>query len=137
MLMINLKRGKISSLEKLILKETGMRSREEFEILPDGQKAKILHYGIFYRQNEEKRQLLRESECEMSEVLSVLNQCRLLAWNGFHGAHPGNVSDGTMFDLEVLINRDRTVKADGSANFPRHYHELKNWIMEKLIKSEV
>ena len=37
-----------------------------------------------------------------------------------------------MFSLEALVNENRTVKAEGSANFPRHYHELKRWITENL-----
>ncbi|MBQ6655092.1 MAG: hypothetical protein IJM79_06185 [Erysipelotrichaceae bacterium] len=135
MLAINLKRGTITSLEKLMISESGMRGREEFEILPDGQNAKIRHYGIFYRQGEEQKELLRQCDCEMSEVLSFLNECRLLTWNGFHGAHPKNVSDGIMFTMEALVNGDRIVKADGSANFPRHYHELMRWISEKLSQN--
>ena len=135
MLAINLKKGKITSLEKLTLSETGMRSQDIFEILTEGSQAAIFHYGRFYRNGEEQKELLRQCHCELSELLEVLNKCRLLAWNGFHGAHPRNVSDGIMFSLKALVNENRSVRAEGSENFPRHYHELKRWIAEKLSQN--
>ena len=58
------------------------------------------------------------------QALQLLNDCRLLAWDGFYGPHPKHVLDGTMFRLTATVNGDQTIRANGSQNFPKHYRDF-------------
>ena len=63
-----------------------------------------------------------------------MNACDVPHWNGFHGAHPKNVQDGIMFSFEASVNGGQVVSADGSANFPKGYHEFVRTLDEMLAE---
>ena len=69
-------------------------------------------------------------QCPLETVVAKLNAYDVGSWNGFHGKHPKYVLDGTMFTLEASVNGGKRLYADGSENFPRHYHELVQWLGE-------
>ena len=75
--------------------------------------------------------------CTMEDCLQQLNACKVGSWNGFHGAHPKNVTDGIMFTLEATVNGGTRLYADGSQNFPKHYHDFVGWLSEQLSGHEV
>ena len=74
--------------------------------------------------------------CSMQTMIELMNTCGILSWDGFHGKHPKNVSDGIMFDFTANVSGGQTIHADGSANFPKGYHEFVRTLDEMLAESE-
>ena len=124
--------GTISSFDVVTLRLSGMRGSTEYEIVPQDGKAEVSQYGIRYTQREDQRVLERRTLCDTEEVLSLLNDCRLLSWDGFDGPHPKWVLDGTMFTLEAVVNGDQRISAHGSENFPKHYREFRDGLYQIL-----
>ncbi|MBQ6380823.1 MAG: hypothetical protein IJJ41_04375 [Clostridia bacterium] len=129
--------GEITALETLSLRESGMRITQVYEILEKGETAEISLYTIYYKNGEDERHLESRVNCPQAALLEQLNACKVGSWNGFHGAHPKNVMDGTMFTLEATVNGGTRLYADGSQNFPKHYHEFVSWLSEQLSGHEV
>ncbi|MBR0462525.1 MAG: hypothetical protein IJJ00_07430 [Erysipelotrichaceae bacterium] len=134
--MFGIKKEEITSLKKMTIDEMHMRGHQAYELISEGSKTKISMYRFFYRDNKECKELQLSTECGNDEVLKILNDCRLMSWDGFKGKHLKNVHDGTMFDLEAIVNEDKTIRAEGSQNFPKHYSELMGWINEKLRNAQ-
>ena len=126
------KSRKITDFETVTVRESGMRSSVEYEIVRDGEEAVVSLYTILYNSEADERRLEKSAVVSAPEVIDKLTEVGLLAWDGFHGAHPRNVSDGTMFTLDAVVNGGKRIHADGSENFPRHYREFIRWIMDKL-----
>ncbi len=129
-------RTQLRSLEKLTLHEAGMRGGAEYEILMKGEEAEVTEYRYRYSDGKEERIPERQVLCGAEEVLNILNSCRLLSWDGFHGPHPRGVLDGKTFRLEAFVNGGRRIFADGSQNFPKHYRELTDWLYQTLNGKE-
>ncbi len=119
-------RGKIVSFETVTLHLSWMRGVAEYEIVDTGEGAEVSEYAIRYRDGKSERELEQRAVCEKEKMLAILNSCSLLSWDGFHGKHPRGVLDGTMFRLEATVNGGREICADGSQNFPKHYHEFRD-----------
>ncbi|MBR4799894.1 MAG: hypothetical protein IK047_06530 [Clostridia bacterium] len=130
------KRGKIKSFEKVTLHTSGMRFVLDDEIVMKDGKAAVTRYSVRYDGHEDVRTPEESAECSEEEVLKILNDCKMLSWNGFHGAHPRGVLDGTMFRLEATVNGGETIRAEGSQNFPKHYHDFTDWIYATLRRAE-
>ena len=120
-------RKRIETFEIITLHISGMRYTHEYEIVAKGNTAEVVKYSIRYGDGDERRIPQNRAECSIEEVLEIVNRCRLIAWDGFHGKHPKNIKDGTMFTLRAVVNGGRSIYATGSQNFPRHYTELTNW----------
>ena len=114
----------IVSFEIVMLRLSGMRFVNEYEIVMNEGKARVSRYGIRFQRDEDARVLEARAECGLETALGLLNDCNLLSWDGFHGKHPKDVRDGTMFTLKATVNGDQRIYADGSENFPKHYREL-------------
>ncbi|MCR5835255.1 MAG: hypothetical protein K6G88_01970 [Lachnospiraceae bacterium] len=128
----------IFSFEIVTLHTSGMRFVSEHEILVKGGKAEISLYGIRFShgENEDRRVLEKRAICSIDEVLKLLNDCKLLSWDGFDGPHPKNVLDGTMFRLNAVVNGDKTISAQGSQNFPKHYRDFTDGLYNLLNNDE-
>ncbi|MBR3149482.1 MAG: hypothetical protein IKF64_04855 [Eubacterium sp.] len=122
----------ITSLESFNLHLSGMRITEEYEIVCEGDKATVSHYVMNYSTGEQKRELESSATLETQAVLDKLDELGVASWNGFHGEHPKGVLDGTMFNLTAYVNGGQKLYADGSQNFPKHFHELEEWFYEVL-----
>lgn len=120
--------GRIDSFEIVTLNISGMRYVNEYEIVMKEGKAEVSCYGIRFGKDEDRRVPEKRAERDEREVLDLLNSCRLLSWDGFHGKHPKGVSDGTMFTLKATVNGSIKIYADGSQNFPKHYRDLTDGI---------
>lgn len=116
--------NKIESFEIVTLHTSGMRFTTEREIVMRDGEAEITEYAIRYNEGETIRVPQAQVTCSAQQVLQLLNDCRLLAWDGFYGPHPKHVLDGTMFRLTATVNGDQTIRANGSQNFPRHYRDF-------------
>ncbi|MBS7262510.1 MAG: hypothetical protein KIG36_02760 [Eubacteriales bacterium] len=117
----------IISFEIVTLSLSGMRGKVEYEIIARSPRAEVSYYtyrcaknGGFERKPEER------ALCDEATILKLLNDCDLLSWDGFHGKHPRDVLDGTMFRLTATLNDGQTVRADGSQNFPKHFREFRD-----------
>ena len=128
--------GRIESVQHVLLRESGMRGIVEREILIDGESAEISAYLIRYNGEKDERVLQQRAVHPAGDVIRLFNDCNALKWDGFHGAHPKGVLDGIMFRFEATVNGERTIRADGSANFPKHYRDFTNGLYELLKESE-
>ncbi|MBQ3431593.1 MAG: hypothetical protein IJG23_02295 [Clostridia bacterium] len=127
-LMFGSQKETVNSFERIFLSLQGMRISEEYEIICNGEQSEVSRYQMFYTDGEEERRLTGSAGVSTASVVAKLNECNVIKWDGFHGKHPKNVLDGTMFQFEATINGSRTVTADGSQNFPKHYHEFETWL---------
>ena len=114
----------IVSFEIVALRISGMRFSYEYEIVMNDGRAQVSRYEIRFKKGEDERVPEARAACPEETVLELLNECKFLAWDGFHGSHPNGVKDGTMFTLQATVNGDRKIYAAGSENFPRHYREF-------------
>lgn len=125
----NAEKGKILDFQKLTLQLSGMRFSEIYEIVPEENSATLSLYTPDYRAKErEARTLLKETACDKREVLDLLNACKVANWDGFYGAHPKRVKDGTMFHFTLDLGEGCVLSATGSENFPKHFHEFTSGI---------
>ena len=74
----------------------------------------------------------KQAVCTIEEMLALLNDCGVLSWDGFSGDNPRGVMDGYMFAFKATENGDRAVRANGSNNYPRHYHKFLDEIEKRL-----
>ena len=125
----------IESFEIITFRVSGMRFSYEDEILNKEDKAELTRYAIVYGQGEDRRKPEARIICEKERIIDLLNQCKLISWDGFIGKHPKNVSDGIMFDLKAIIN-NKKISASGSENCPDHYREFTNGLNEILKEKE-
>ena len=123
---------KVESFDVVTLWLGGMRQTVEWELVMKDGRAEVTLYRIVYGQGKERREPVRRAACDANEALRLLNDCRLLSWNGFDGPHRKGVCDGTVFRLSATVNGDQTVQARGSQNFPRHYYDLLNGLRDLL-----
>lgn len=114
----------IHSYKTIKLKINGMRGTREYEINCQGEISEISLYRYFYTNRKEERRLEKSAFIGTEEMINILNFCKFADWNGFKGKHPKNVHDGDMFRLEAVINENKTITAEGSANFPNGYNEF-------------
>ncbi len=126
------KNSQIESFEIITLHTSGMRYSADVEIVMKGDAAEVSQYQIRYRYPEDERILEKRVSVSCDTILKLLNECRLLSWDGFHGKHPRGVRDGTMFSLNAVVNGGKIIRADGSQNFPEHYRDFSNGLYEML-----
>ena len=123
---------KITSFEIVTLRLSGMRFTTEYEIVMKGKESEVTEYEIRYEKNENKRVPERKTVCSADKVLKLLNDCELMAWDGFVGNHPKDVRDGIMFSLKATVNDNRKIYAHGSENFPKHFREFRDGLKALL-----
>ena len=123
---------RIATFEVVTLRVSTMRFVAEYEIVMKDGKAEVSYYSIRFTQSEDERVLEKRVAVDEAEALKLLNDCGVLSWDGFHGAHPRGVTDGTMFNLHATVNGGKRIYATGSENFPRHYRDLTDGLYEIL-----
>ena len=126
------KNSRIESFEIITLHTSGMRYSADVEIVMKGDAAEVSQYQIRYRYPEDERILEKRVSVSCDTILKLLNECRLLSWDGFHGKHPRGVRDGTMFSLNAVVNGGKKIRAEGSQNFPKHYRNFTDGLYEML-----
>lgn len=122
----------ISSVEKLSLRISGMRSEVIYEIAENDGHAVLTLYRVTIDEKIPEKTVA----CGTDEILDLLNSCGVIRWNGFHGKHPRDVLDGDMFDFCATVNGEVVIKADGSACFPSGYRELVRGLLNLLVSSD-
>ena len=131
--MFDKNKRKVESFDSVNLSLSGMRYSIEYEILCEDDEAAITLYGIRYVTGGGRERVPeRTAHCPAAKIVSVLNDCDIMKWNGFHGKHPRNVRDGEMFTFAAVVNEGEKIRADGSENFPKNYHKLNSMFRELL-----
>ncbi|MCR5150669.1 MAG: hypothetical protein K6B52_05545 [Clostridiales bacterium] len=126
------KHSQIVSFEIITLRTSGMRYTGETEILMKDGKAEVSQYAIMFSQDEDRRKLEKRAICDEQTMLKLLNDCKLLSWDGFKGPHPKGVLDGTIFSLNAVVNGNVKIYASGSENFPKHYRDFTDGLCKIL-----
>ena len=131
-----IQKKRITSFEIITVKESGMRSTDEYEIVCDGEVSVLSHYALVPIQGtyDDERVLQNSTEWKTSEVVELMNSCNFASWNGFDGPHPKNVSDGIMFRLDAVIDDGKKIHAEGSENFPKNYKIFMGEVRSKLAE---
>lgn len=130
--MKNVTKTQIESFESITMHTSGMRYAADVEIVMKSGDAEVSQYQIRHRYPENERILEKRVLVSIDTMLTLLNNCKLLSWDGFHGKHPRGVLDGTMFSLNAVVNGDKKIRAEGSQNFPKHYKDFTDGIYEML-----
>ena len=125
---------KITSFSRLTLTLKGMRAIDEYEIICKGDVCEIAQYTKYYTRPEDERELNKSVTVDTASIIGLMNDCRMMSWDGFHGPNPRNVRDGYMFTLTAEVNGDKMIRAEGSNNYPRHYSEFRSAINKMLYK---
>lgn len=131
-----IKDGSVTELESLLLRLSGMRVTEEYEMTANGDETTLSYYTISYANGEDERILESRVSLDTRSVIDALNGFGFIKWDGFHGKHPKGVLDGTMFSLEAVVNGGKKLTADGSANFPKRFGEFRSWLSDSLRGAE-
>ena len=121
-------KNKVTSFTKVVLRIIAMRYIHEYEIICNGTQSIVSLYNVYFCEHEDERELLEQKTIDSNEVLSILNKCNIISWNGFYGKNPKNILDGYMFNFTACVNEDLKISAHGSNNYPRHYHDFKDEI---------
>ena len=111
----------IVSVREITLTLHGMRGSYVYKFENQNE---LRRYREIYRDGEDELVLEASAPCGEPTMIELMNTCGILLWNGFHGKHPKHVKDGIMFRFEASVNGGQPVKADGSENFPKGYHEF-------------
>lgn len=118
----------VTDIESVSLRLSGMRLTEEYELTVIGGRTEISYYTMSYANGGEEKILRKRTDCGTQEVIDALNGVDFVKWNGFHGSHPKGVSDGTTFTLTAALNGGQELRASGSQNFPKRFHEFEQWL---------
>ena len=127
----------IESVEIITLRLSGMRFTNEYEILTKDGFAEVTRYDIRYSEGKDCRVIDKQEVISIDEMLKLLNDCRVLSWDGFDGPHPKRVRDGIMFKLEGIVNGDKKIYARGSQNFPKRFSEFRDGLYRILNNQPV
>ena len=124
--------GKIKSFETVTLHTSGMRYVTDYEIVKSGENAEVSQYTVGYRDGEKVRQLQKRAVCSAKCALKLMNKCRLLSWDGYHGKRPKGIKDGTNFIFKATVNEGKEIYATGSQRCPWHYGDFSDGLREML-----
>ena len=124
--------GKIKSFEIVTLHTSGTRHVTDYEIVKSGENAEISLYAVGYRDGEKVRQLEKRAECSAKRALKLMNKCRLLFWDGYHGKRPKGIKDGTNFIFKATVNEGKELYATGSQRFPPYYRGFEDGLNDLL-----
>ena len=124
----------IVSFESVEFRLSGMRFTNIYEIFNKEGKAELSLYNLFYcaESEEDRKRLEKRVVTDSKTIIDLLNDCGIIKWDGFSGANPRGVRDGYMFTFTAVVNDGRRIYANGSNNFPKHYHDFTNKLTELL-----
>lgn len=126
----------ITSVETMTLTLQGMRGSSVYEIADKDGKIELRRYREIFSSGEFVLELEGSTVCNTQTFIELMNVCGIVRWDGFHGKHPWNVQDGIMFKFTATVNGGQTIRADGSANFPKGYREFVQELDKMLAECE-
>ena len=121
------KKPLITAYTSLSWNISGMRVTREYEIIHKDRETEVSEYELrCVTGGGRERQLLRRVLCTEQRMLELLNAFDIMKWDGFHGKHPRGVLDGEMFTFQATVNDGVSIRAEGSANFPKGFREFRS-----------
>lgn len=127
----NKKTTKAKTFTVITLSLSGMRFSCEYELEMKDDYVNVSEYQTNYRKDMPPRTLIKSISRPVETILKLLNDCKVLSWDGFNGPHPKGVLDGIMFTLKGNIN-GYDIYACGSQNFPKHFHDFRDGLYKIL-----
>lgn len=127
--------------ESFIFKESGMAAVEDVIAgyrTEDG--IRLVMGCEYYAREDGKLQIAREitgGEDLLKEVQHMLGEADIISWDGFAGANPPDILDGTSFTFECVLSDGRKISAHGSNNFPSSYSKLHRGLYYMLYKATI
>lgn len=122
-------------VREMTLTLTGMRGEWVYQF--DGDTEALRRCRVVYSNGEDELVPEASMFCSKQTMLDLFSACEIHRWNGFHGEHPRDVLDGIMFRFEAAVNGGQTICADGSANYPRGYHDFLRTMDEMLAEHDM
>ena len=129
-------RKTITSIETMTLTLQGMRFCNVYEITNENGKTELRRFRKVYSNGTDMLVPEASAVCDTTDFIELMNTCGVICWDGFHGKHPKNVSDGTMFDFRATVNGGQEIRAAGSENFPKGYHDFVRELNKILAEHE-
>ncbi len=126
----------VDTVEMINLTLNGMRGSFVYKISNEAGKTELSRYRKKFSGEETVLELEKSVICDTKTFVELMNNCGVICWDGFHGKHPRNVSDGIMFNFTATVNGNQTINADGSANFPKGYREFVRELDSMLANGE-
>lgn len=127
--------------EYFTFKESGMSAVEDVIAGYKTEDGVRLVMGCeFYGREEGDLEISREmlgGEDLLKEVQHLLGEADIVSWDGFAGANPPDILDGTSFTFECVLSDGRKISAHGSNNFPDSYSKLHRALFEMLYQSVI
>lgn len=118
------RKEQVDSVREVSLHTAGMRATHQYVIKPESGQLRLERYREVFTDGQIRMVPEKSVMWETEALVALMNECRVLRWDGFHGKHPRGVLDGIMFQFSATINGGRTIRAQGSANFPKGYLEF-------------
>ena len=122
----------VTTFDEVTLHLSGMRAIQDYAILNKGAQTEVCEYGNEVEDGKRVKKVIKCVSVDTETVLKVLNDCHIMAWDGFHGKHPRGIKDGTMFRFTAQVNDGQSISAHGSQNFPRNFQKFRDWIRSTL-----
>ncbi|MGN1350456.1 MAG: hypothetical protein ACI4VM_05620 [Anaerovoracaceae bacterium] len=73
----------------------------------------------------------------LSEIQSLFAEAGITSWDGFAGACPPGVMDGSSFSFTCTLTDGRTIQASGTNNYPKNYYQVRKAISDMLLYEEL
>lgn len=88
----------------------------------------------------EEREVVRAvdgNDALYREVCALFGNCRIDEWNGFSGANPPDILDGSSMSFEAVLADGTSVTAYGTNNFPANYSTFAKAIHNIITKQRL
>ena len=126
----------ITDFTKIELTMNGMRGSEIYELICEGESANVTLYELRYNKDGDMRVPLGSAKAGTDDIITLLNECKVIKWDKFSGANPRGVRDGWQFTFTAEVNGGRRLYATGSNNFPKHFRDFTNALNDMIRDQE-
>ncbi|MBQ2825321.1 MAG: hypothetical protein IJF19_03505 [Clostridia bacterium] len=115
-----------------------------YEIAVMDEKIELKYYrDEYYEDNGFVSELKVIAVCDSEDFIELMNNCKVMSWDGFLGTHPVDVLDGASFGFTATVNGGQEINASGSSNYPKGYgefitglHKILNDVGETVVVEE-
>ena len=115
----------VTSVESVTLSLNWFGGASDYEITNRDGEVEIKYFNDEYYEDEGfVSEIKQTATCDEEKFIELMNNSKVMKWDGFHGEHPMGVMDGTSFSFTAVVNDGHKIYADGSQNFPDGYNEF-------------
>lgn len=108
----------------------------EIEKTESGVKLSKIYLNI----SNDERQVVREINGDKTLLRNIqekLGDYGVEKWDGFHGANPPDILDGSSMSFNCTMSDGRKLSASGSNNFPKNYGAVRSYFYDLLTYETV